>query len=582
MERSVDSTLEHAQDLLYRDGPKEALEFLRESPHVGVASVVAWMHALVCNHHKSLPSELLAEPFLDPVYCACSACPETWLVSPLAAVVAGMPFHQEETGYRCVSCGRVLCIKCARSALKMCSCGGAMVRVDRPTGRNRPQDQETGSSFLNKLLKEALPKPVEQRAGAVEDLHLFFGHRGRVPIGVDASFPLRQTAAAANHLDWAEALLDGGIYCQALQQLALVGEPDASSARAAWLRARMELIRYRNGCERSRRRLEAGLGERDWWKSPERIDQWLDQAIRQSPDFGPAWLTAAEVALDVRAEHDAVRALTCAQNAHRCLGDTPPVLMILGRALRAAGRPAEAVQVLRRITDSAGSSHVRQQLQLAQWEARCQAEPIDVEAHFELARWNFSYGSRDRARELSSRLVSLAPDRPEGYYGLAHLLFACHDPVKGDCQRYNEAYELCQESLARNPRFGFAIELLGSIFRNVGFGETSGIAFTVGEPLEYFRRALECDSRCDTALWCLATEHLNCGELEPALTLLERAAELETTNSEVYRILAAIYQGKHRTDDRVRALRKADDLSPDTVLSGEFTERILRLCGYEL
>jgi len=415
-------------------------------------------------------------------------------------------------------------------------------------------------------------------------LHLFFGHEGNVPIGVDPSFPLRQTASTADHLRWAEILVDAGVYWQARHQLDLLGEPDASSARAQWLHARLLWVQYRNARQRSRRRLDDMDGDifnPEWWGWPEKIKTQLADATQKDPKLGPAWLLDAEVALDADHDTDFAHALTCAKRAHELLGETPAVLSALGRALRNAGQAGQAVAVLRRLpADSDERRQAGRDLQLAELEDRCHSEPIDIDAHLQWGRWCLRHDQHDRAKELFTKLATRCPDRAEGYYGLGYLAFL--RPLR-DCtetQKYTEAYRLCAKALNRNREFGLAYELAGSIFRNLRYSSAK-VEFEVREPLAYYRRALNLDATCDTAMCELAEEHLRKNELEPASALLEKAAALDSPISMVYFLLEVIYQGRRDFEKMAWAYGRRKKLAPGIELSAAKRNEILKLCGFE-
>jgi tetratricopeptide (TPR) repeat protein len=405
-----------------------------------------------------------------------------------------------------------------------------------------------------------------------KDLHLYFGSEGRVPIGVDPTFPSLQTAEADDHLRWAEILLDAGLFYQAQQQLDLLGEPDASSARTNWLRARLKLVQLHNSAKRR-------SSWDQWREARDEIKGRIESAMKQSPEFGPAWLTAAQIYLTPDFGPDFARALECAQRARMLLDETPAVLLALGQALRGAGNPSEAVAILRRIpADSEESALAGETLELAELEARCQTEPIDVEAHLQLGRRHWRKKRYDEARKLFRRLVTERPDRAEGYYGMALSAFTDFD--KTAAERWTEAHRLCREALTRNSRFGLAYELLGSIFDNVQSTGTK-VSFPVGDPIDYYQRALEYDPDCDIALCEVAQDHIEYHRLQPAIELLERSAALDTNDSQVYRILAVIYRGTRQFEKEHWARRKAKELSPEIILSDEYENKILRLCGFE-
>lgn len=532
------------------------------------------MHSLVWNHHRILPEWLLTESFLDPVWCQCTVCDDTWLISPLLSSAQVDQDQARDSGLACSSCDCVLCPGCVMAADARCPCGGTFRGLHRPNGRKR-----RGQTLAEPEVWDWRP-PTDTLVESAKDLDLYFGFEGRVPIGVDPSFPIVQTANADDHLTWAETLVDAGVFYQAQQQLDLLREPDASSARAKanWLCARLDLVRLHNASERSRRHLDSILGT-EWEEWVNKIKTWLNTATMQAPDFGPAWLLKAQVYLDPICGQDFAQALQCAQRARELLGESPAVLLALGQALRGSGRPSEAAAILRRLPpDAEENGLARRELELAELEERCQLEPLDVEAHLRLGRWCLRHKQQDKAREIFMRLVERCPDRAEGYYGLAQLAF--FDSNETRTERLTKAHRLCREVLNRNPDFGLAHELLGTILYNLRSSDDK-VAFSIEDPLDSYRRALQHDPTCDMALRSVAEDHIDRGELPPAIQLLERAAALDTDISMVYFILAAIYRGTRQCEKEDWARRKAMELAPHLGLSDEYQNKILQLCGFE-
>jgi tetratricopeptide (TPR) repeat protein len=228
---------------------------------------------------------------------------------------------------------------------------------------------------------------------------------------------------------------------------------------------------------------------------------------------------------------------------------------------------------------SAEGERARRELKLAELEARCLAEPVDVAAHLELGRWWIRQLSDAKAQPIFKRLRDGRPDRPEGYYGLARIAFT--DREKPLVERYNEAHDLCREALKRDPKFGLAYELLGTLFHNVSLGMGQGVAFEVEDSIEYYRRAIQCDPTCDIALRYVAESDLKKGQLHPAKEMLEQAAALETNDAGTYYVLAVIYQGTREFLKAEEAYRKAKELWPEVELDANYKQEILRVCGYE-
>lgn len=571
-----ETALSRARDILLHNGPEAALNFLKDSPYVGTEPVIRLLHALVWAHYRTLSRELLDAPFLDPIWCQCTMCDQTWLISPLLAQAPVDPSQASQTGCECVVCARALCRQCASAAGDRCLCGGAWAELRRPNGRKRLQHLTPADTLSPELLAfpSDLPLPPDS------ELHLYFGVEGSVPIGVDPTFPTRQTASVEAHLTWAETLMDAGLFYQAQQQLE--GLPNAAlmSARACWLQARLTLIRLRNAFERQRRHASP-LPEvyRDWHTQ---ILTWLEAATQQSPAMGPAWLLRTQLALDPCFEQDYPRAVLYARCARAQLGDAPAVLLALGEALWGDDQVDEAVAVLRQIPeDTVESTLAKQTLQFAELAVRCHGEPVDVDAHLRLGRLYIRHEQLDKAWFTFTRLVEHTPERAEGYYGLAQLAsMGFPDLDKPMRVQILEAHRLCREALKRNPAFGLAYELLACIVRNLHF-DRSSVDEPVENPLTSCRRALQYDATCDKALWMLAEDALKQGQLQPALGLLEQAAALDTDVLSVYSILAVLYKGTRQFDKIAWAQQKAKALAPHLRLSEDYEQKLLQLCGFE-
>ncbi len=174
-------------------------------------------------------------------------------------------------------------------------------------------------------------------------LYLDFGFDGRIPVGVDLGFPSGQAADPEEILSQSQALLDADLAFAARQLLAQLTEPALSSAKACWLAARLLWRRFSNIEERSRR----GWGT-DFLSVPSTLqlqeaEKLLRSAIEKDPTFGEAWLSLAQVHLEPGCRTAPSQAAAEALQACRLLGDAPAALLTLGRALRAAGRPGDAI-----------------------------------------------------------------------------------------------------------------------------------------------------------------------------------------------------------------------------------------------
>lgn len=568
------SVILQARKILLDNGTAKALRFLAESPEADSEEVIQEMISIA--YKKQFDNELASfwkASFLDPIFCQCSLCDSNWLIPPESNIPASIEPQLSVLGVICHVCGRVLCSTCTKISGPQCTCGNAYAVIRRPNGRKhvQPNSSESYSDFWE------LPEIIEKDTSY---LHLYYGNDGRVPIGSDPTFPQRQIAPAENHLGWAEALINAGCYYQAQQQLDLLGADELGLAKAQYLRARLELVQYQNARKFRQSYSDYRYLPEDWYDAPERIKRRLEEAIQLDPNLGEAWLSAAQVYINPECGTNYERALECIQRAEACLGTIGAVLLVKGKVLRELGNPSEAARVLSCIPiDSAEVELIKQERDLAESEVQSNTESLDAKIALKLGRWYIRVNQHDRARSVFTRLVELCPDQPEGYYGLAKLAFLNFKYTQ--IERYNQAYDLCQEALKFDPNFGLAYELLGTIFQNLSFSKEKAVSFKIEEYVDYFQRAVRHDPTCDIAFSSLGEECINQGELHPAIEMLEQAAALDTNASSVYFYLTAIYFGLRQYEKADWAQRKAKELAPSLRLSADYQQKIQKLCGFE-
>lgn len=577
-------TLRTAQEMAAGEGPAAALRYLGTSRYAQARGTLQLMHELVWANRASLPRDLLFEPFLDPVWCRCGVCSSTWLIPPRAADGPHLD-AVGQVGGRCPKCEGVMCAGCARLTDARCVCLAATVApLHSPTGR------ASGTDSVEPMLADPEVTELESRAPQLRPWDLYF-RRYAWPIGVDPQFPRKTSATPADHLRWAEHLTDWGVYPQADQQLHLLSGAMTSEARARanWIRARLELVRLRTlshlPSEERSRYLRV-----DEEPSSRRARTLLEDALAADPDAAEVWLTAADAYLDPLLGRNPTRAIACASRARALLGEAPPALLALGRALIAAGRTDEAFAVLHRLPppapakegDAAAGGNGRGpgvgDQGLAALMARCAGEPDDPDACLQLGRRYLRERDFASATAIFEHLVARRPDHPAGYVGLGRLALVDFDLPIPD--RLVKAHGLCRQALARDERSGLAHELLGLIYE---WGESllARAGLERGDPLECFQKAVAGDPTCDLALRSLAEEQLRRGRLAAATELLERAAKLGSGDQMVYRLLDVIYLGTRRFGDQQRAHEMAEWLEPDVVLVREYREKILALCRFQ-
>ncbi len=372
--------------------------------------------------------------------CHCSGCGVTWQEA------IGQPESPAETvdGLQCSACARIFCTKCL-SALDLrlgaCPCrDGTLSEIMAANGIGVESETVTEEEEL----------PYLGQGGDL-DLDLYFGYTGEIPIAIDASLPVTPFGSTEDHVRWAEELIDSGLYYHADRELAFVGAP---SARAMWLRARLLIVRLRNGREKSRRHTSDRLTAEEW-SSTTRIADLLRAAVTEDPSLGDAWLTAAEFALaEDRTAEGLARALEYAEHASALLGRNHTAsLFVLGKAQAANRRFEEAIATFGGIPpDSAESPEAARESRRADLARRAQMDSPDPAACWQLGKRLISNGQLETASQMFERLVEQMPERPEGHCGLGRL--ALLDDGLSARERVNRAYELCQRALAADERFG--------------------------------------------------------------------------------------------------------------------------------
>lgn len=559
-------------DTLLSHGPTAALKRLQKIPAAQREQLVQLMHALVWNNRDRLGEDVVNESFLDRIWCQCTACDHTWLISPLLTT---QPKLVEQTtlvtGVSCSNCNRVLCQSCAREAGTSCRCGRTFEMLTRPNGRRPHRVGAKQDSALDRFYGRY--QPPEN----TKDLHFYFGYEGKVPIGVDSSFPMMEPGSVSAHVRWAEILFDEKLYFQAQQQLDLLSAAKVSTPLSRCLQAELKFIQLKNRKKWLRLTHDSSSSRHAvYW--PDEIKALLQTAVAEDPALGRAWLTLSEITLDKDFEPNVVMALEYAQCARELLGQLPAVMLALGKALRATNRPAEAIKAMELIgADLAESDDVKQELKLAKLEERCQSEPVDHDAHVQLGKWWLWASDRSRAESIFKSLCNRSPESAEAAFCEAWLAFTERGPFE---KRMNDAHRLCREALRRNPAYGPAFELLGTVFSNVQ-GSSLALEFETQDPVEYYQRAVDYEPTCDVALRAIAEHYIRQGHIIPAKEFLERAKALDTRDATTYNILAVIYRGFRELDKEEEAIKKGRDLWPEVALDASYSNRILELCRFE-
>lgn len=549
------------------DGAEHAFRLVLESGFERNPDVVVKLHEIAWQIRDSDP-ELMDEPLLDTIFCQCTQCRHCWLLPPKVPPLRNI----HVLGAHCSNCDRVLCSKCTTFTSEgKCPCRASLHPIRKPNGRSRKEIIVDGYGADDNSSPEVI-----QRSSQNPNLCDDFGHDGSVHIAVDAGLPIRKTASVKEHLDWAQILFESGLPYQARQQLSCLESDAVTDPRYDWLLARLAINRARNN--RMRAKTDYRLVP-TWPDSLGDAIQHLNVAIENGPNFGPAYLTFAKLHIDIETGTDYSEVLAYAQTAQKLLGETPDVLLTLARTLRLNGRAQEAFDILvnlQRHKNIAGQ--VEAELKLAGLERKAQGNETDSLAKIQLARRYFKARDHEKARPLFERIVNSSTKQAERYYAEAMLAFT--DTSKEYADRISKTHNICQRALKQGLDFGLIHELVGIVYQNVINNEIN-VDFETVDYMNHYLNAIELDDTCDFALYCVAGECIEKGEISDAKKLLERAAEVETTVSSVYYILTEIYKAACEFDKAKSTYERAKELSPNTELDPTYVEKIHRLCSYK-
>ncbi len=583
---SVQTCLDTATDKLLEEGLAAALRFLIESQEYSDPAIQRRIHAIVNLHRRRIEAEagveFLQQSAFDPIFCQCSVCQREWTISPLLtsptiSPEALQPLITEINTKICPSCGKAYCRRCAATAGKTCTCGTTLQPLSRPNGRKRPQPQPKpdSSNFGRQREKFHTDAPVRNKP----DLHLYFGKEGKVLIAIDKTFPQVQPAALQAHVDWAETLFNFKQYYQAEQQLDLLGEAANEIGKASWLRARLRWIQYRNLVQRRREHLTY-MGFEAEHAMKREIYQLLEQATLQSPQDGQIWLTRAEASMEFWSKTEKETeslALKFALEAQAHLPGNANALFLEGKAHHKLGQYEAALTALRKIPSEAECySQAHQLAHGAELALRCQEKSVDIQAHLELGYRLWMHNRRAEAAPLFQRLITTFPDSAESLFVQGLLMwFDFKHP-----ERYKLTHLYYLQALEKKPDFGLVYQYLGILYHAIPYNYEE-LDYEPGDPVECYKRAVQLDPTCDLAWGEQGQIAIDQGDIPTALSLLEKAAALDTTDHSVYLNLSAIYLGHRQFEKQELAKQKAKELEPIIELKAEYVERILALCKFE-
>ena len=583
-ENDIEKISKKASEIIIRDGPAAALEYLRPfnngKDDDTEYHIKRRIQAITYFHQKELGS-IIDETWLDWIWCQCSICEHEWLIMPLFSspnltFKDLQPVLSRTSTRACQACGSVFCSTCSNTLHVHCTCGETLSHVIYPNGRTGPASHDPIEEMILELDRQP-ENYIQQIDSARPDIHLYFGAEGVVPIALDRTFPTTQAVPIDEHLYYAEILFNAGLYIQAEAQLDAISNFTKNEGRALWLSARLDNVQYQNFLRR-RKQHKFDPFSSDYFKLKDRIVEKIDQAVELGPRYSSIWLTRAQIYLDENISLNPSKALQSARAARELDGDIPDFLLAEGMALSRTGNYDKAINLLQKVSNESNAYRLSyKELSHAELRSRCGHPDFDLDAHYNLAYWLWRQPKlRKQIDHLLEKIIAQAPESEQRYFLEAlQAWINIRQPEK----KLKQTYLWVKKAINKNPHLGRAWELLGMVHQervrvivDLGSEETAASCY---------RRAILEDPRCDIALLSLAQLHIDEGEIKPALAYLEQAAEQGSEDESVYMILAAIYLGLRQFDKQAWALERRAELDPELILQYEYEQRILNLCEFE-
>lgn len=294
-----------------------------------------------------------------------------------------------------------------------------------------------------------------------------------------------------------------------------------------------------------------------------------DSAIVQAA-LGRAYLSSFSLSKDVPL---AERAKEAAERAARLDPDLPETQITIARVLRATGRPAEALPLLRKVLEK-DPGHVEALATLASalqatggsagaeatWRHLVELRPTSWASHTSLGGFLFHQSRYEEAAAEYQRAIKLNP----GVYGLYYSLGA----VQIRQGRFDKAIEALKESIEIKPS-SYAYSNLGTCQYLLGdFPEASvsfGKAITL-TPGDYRYHVYLGDS----LTWTPGQSEKARQAYEAAIPLAEGVLRVNSRDSGAMGLLALCYARAGRRDEAGQLAERAVALDPDdaSVLQG--------------
>jgi len=330
----------------------------------------------------------------------------------------------------------------------------------------------------------------------------------------------------------------------------------------------------------------------------ERIPGGGGSALVQAA-LGRAYLSSFTLSKDVPLVE---RAKGAAERAVRLDPDLPEAQITVARVLRATGRPAEALPILRKVLEK-DSGNVEAVATLAAalqgtgdsagaeatWKHLVEMRPTSWSSHKDLAGFFFSRSRYEEAAREYQRAIDLSP----GVYGLHYSLGAVRirqgrfdeaigalkDSIEvkpsslaysnlGACQYllgdFPEASESFRKAITLTPGdYWYHVYLGDSLTWTPGQSEKARQAYETAIPLA--EGVLRVNPRESGAMGHLALCYARVGRRNEAAQLVERAVALEPENASVLQKAAVVTLILGRRDESFRLLARAVERGYGTV-----------------
>lgn len=322
-----------------------------------------------------------------------------------------------------------------------------------------------------------------------------------------------------------------------------------------------------------------------------------EKALKKDPRFALAYAAVANASLamyeETRDPFWAQKAITTALQAQELDSSAAEVYAAMGSVYLRTGKPAEAVEELKRAVQLAPNSDAHYvQLASAYRSLGSKAEAI---AAYQMAiqigpyYWRnynalggayIAFGEYSNASSAYRKVIDLAPDLAVGYENLGAAYFSLGkiaDAVplfqkalsiapSGShysnlatayfyLQRYRESVPLFEKAVAMNPNAQVIMGNLADAYRWSGQREKSVEAYNKAIALAY--KELQVNPREPEAMRYVALYYAKKGDISRAIESLDRSRRIDSDSPQFLSTAAIVYAVANRQEEALKSLRNA-------------------------